>query len=257
MKFYEFGSPEAPSVLCLPGNFMTHRQFEHIVPLLEQDYHVITVSFDGYDETGETTYTTSQHQAQMLAEYICSHLNGKVDLVYAESMGGVPAAYLTRIKDVQLGGVILSGLQDLDWGMFNGIIVKSTAWITHKLMGRILRKGRVSLPSFLLKQIGRDEESLQFMLGQMCQQFSRETVEATYRAGAGFYREQLSKWEPNDCLRIACWHGEKEANMQRAVAALRRAFPKLQVHVFEGMGHGENVDHPEMNVAMLKAFLNG
>ena len=48
MKFYEFGNPGNPSIMCLPGNFMTHRQFENIVPMLETEYHVITVSFDGY-----------------------------------------------------------------------------------------------------------------------------------------------------------------------------------------------------------------
>ena len=53
MEFYEFGNSGNPTIMCLPGNFMTHRQFENLVPVLEKDYHIITVSFDGYDETGE------------------------------------------------------------------------------------------------------------------------------------------------------------------------------------------------------------
>ena len=34
MKFYEFGNTSNPTIMCLPGNFMTHRQFENIVPTL-------------------------------------------------------------------------------------------------------------------------------------------------------------------------------------------------------------------------------
>ena len=81
MKFYEFGNPGNPTIMCLPGNFMTHRQFENIVPMMEKEYHVITVSFDGYDETGETFYTTGADQAAKLAAFIRENFNGKIDLV--------------------------------------------------------------------------------------------------------------------------------------------------------------------------------
>lgn len=87
MKSYEFGKKGNPSIMCLPGNFMTHRQFEHLVPLPENDCHVLTVSFDGYDETGETTYTTGEEQANKLAAYIKENLDSKINLVYAESLG--------------------------------------------------------------------------------------------------------------------------------------------------------------------------
>ncbi len=57
MKFYESGIPGGRTILLLPGNFMTHRQFEHIAPLLAEEFRVVCVDFDGYDEPGETTST--------------------------------------------------------------------------------------------------------------------------------------------------------------------------------------------------------
>lgn len=42
----------------------------------------------------------------------------------------------------------------------------------------------------------------------------------------------------------------------RAGSELRRAFPDLTVHVFEGMGHGENAEHPELVVRQIKEFMN-
>ena len=39
---------------------MCWRQFEDVIPLLADTYDVYAVSFDGFDGTGETTYTTAQ-----------------------------------------------------------------------------------------------------------------------------------------------------------------------------------------------------
>ena len=34
----------------IPGNMMCWKQFEHMIPLLEQDYHVISMRFFAIDE---------------------------------------------------------------------------------------------------------------------------------------------------------------------------------------------------------------
>ena len=52
--------------MLLHGNLMCWRQFEDVIPLLEKTYRVYAVSFDGFDGTGETTYTTAQEQAGKL-----------------------------------------------------------------------------------------------------------------------------------------------------------------------------------------------
>lgn len=38
-------------------------EFEEVIPLLEKEYLVFAVSFDGFDGTGKTTYTNAQDQA--------------------------------------------------------------------------------------------------------------------------------------------------------------------------------------------------
>ena len=148
MKCYEFGINHPKTILCLPGNFMTHRQFEHLVPLLEKEYHVATVSFDGYDETGETIYTTGREQAEKLVKYIQEHLGGRVDLVYAESLGSIPAAWLTRYDEIQIGGVILSGAEYMNYGIFNSLAINTFAPMTYKLMKKIISSGDVKFPAF-------------------------------------------------------------------------------------------------------------
>ena len=70
MDIKRLGNPAGKSVMLLHGNLMCWRRFEDLIPYLEQDYCIHAVSFDGFDGTGRTTYTTAQAQADQLAEYL-------------------------------------------------------------------------------------------------------------------------------------------------------------------------------------------
>lgn len=48
MKFYHFGNKEAPVIFLLPGTCCHwKRNFGKVIPLLESDFHVVCVSYDG------------------------------------------------------------------------------------------------------------------------------------------------------------------------------------------------------------------
>lgn len=70
MDIKRLGNSAGKSVMLLHGNLMCWRQFEDLIPYLEPDYCIHAVSFDGFDGTGQTTYTTAQAQADRLAEYL-------------------------------------------------------------------------------------------------------------------------------------------------------------------------------------------
>lgn len=256
MKIYEFGKKGYKTIMCLPGNFMTHRQFENIVPLLEKDYHVLTVSFDGYDEIGLTTYTTGEDQANKLAQYIEDNLNGKIDLIYAESLGSIPAAFLTQHAELTIGGVILSGAEYMNYGVFNKLAIDLFAPMTYKLMTKIVSSGDVKFPAFLKIKMGITDDTFKPMLHQACQDLTLETTKATFWEAVRLYPEYMSKWEPNPNIRITCWYGEKEMNMKKAIQHLKRAFPNIQIHPFKGLGHGEIMTKEHMLVDELISFMN-
>ena len=65
----------------------------------------------------------------------------------------------------------------------------------------------------------------------------------------------MSTWELNPDMHIACWYGEKEMNMKKAVKHLKRAFPNIEVHPFVGLGYGEIMRHESLLVRELKAFM--
>ena len=57
-----FGNPDGKTVL-LHGNLMCRRQFEDLIPLLEEEYCVYAVSFEGFDGTGKAQYGSARRQA--------------------------------------------------------------------------------------------------------------------------------------------------------------------------------------------------
>lgn len=60
MEVHEFGKENSQKIVLIPGNMMCWRQFEPVIPLLEQKYHIIAISTDGYDGSGKTTFTTAE-----------------------------------------------------------------------------------------------------------------------------------------------------------------------------------------------------
>ena len=103
MEVQEFGSDNSIKIVMIPGNMMRWKQFEHVIPLLEQDYHVIAISTDGYDGTGQTTFTTAEASAEKLENYIREHFEGRVDLVFGESFGCATAGMLFHRKKAKVG----------------------------------------------------------------------------------------------------------------------------------------------------------
>lgn len=254
MKFYEFGKENKTTIMLLPGNMMTHRQYEKIVPILEKNYHVIAVSVDGFDETGKTTYTTAKKQAEKLATFIRNQLDGRVDLVLSESLGGAPAVYLTRSKTISIGGIIMDGASYWNLGILNPLAKSTLYKIPYSIVSKARRNGTFSMPGWLLKSMGLTQEMIDSITHQMCLEVTAETLKAIFAEGIDLYTH-VEKWEPRTDISIACWYGEKEANMKKAVTALKKAFPNVEVHPFAGLGHGELVKHEVLFVQEMEAFM--
>ena len=124
MEIKRFGNPEGKKIMLLHGNLMCWRQFENVIPLLEEEFDVYAVSFDGFDGTGKTTYTTAQEQADKLEAYLIHHCGGSLDALFAESLGCGPAVCLKASKNIRIRRMILSGPEYLDFGIWNPLILK-------------------------------------------------------------------------------------------------------------------------------------
>ena len=250
MLAQEFGKQNEIKILLIPGNMMSWRQFEHVIPLLEKDYHVIAISTDGYDE--KTTFTTAEASAETVEDYIREHLNGAVDLVFGESFGCATAGLLFHRRKVKCGSLILSGPQYMSLGPLNGLLKAIIPRNQYKLLGKI--SGQKKLPRLLKLYTKTDDEKLIRQFSAVPKNISLETLQNCTNEALKLY-ETIDSFTPDLQAHISVWYGAKEPNMKTALQKLKRAFPNAEDHPFAGYGHGEIIAHPDVMATEIRRFM--
>ena len=114
MKFYEFGEKNAPLILLLPGT-CCHWQlnFGEVIPLLTEHFHIVCVSYDGFDETEDTVFPDMLTETKKIEAYIQEHFGGTIRAAYGCSLGGSFVGLLVQRKNIHIDHAIL-GSSDLD-----------------------------------------------------------------------------------------------------------------------------------------------
>ncbi|MCM1468552.1 MAG: alpha/beta hydrolase [Alistipes sp.] len=252
MEAKEFGKGHNRKVLLIPGNMMSWRQFRNVVPILEKDFHVIAVSTDGYD--GVTEFTTTEKSAESIEAYIADNLGAHVDLVFGESFGSATAGLLFHRQRVKIDSIIMNGPQYMDLGFLTGLLKRTLPRNQYRLIGKI-KSGRESgkMPLMLKLYTHADDGNMLKMFEAMPDNITLKTLQNCMEEALCLY-ETINSFEPDPAAKVSIWYGAKEPNMKKALEKLRRAFPDLEDHPFEGMGHGDIIGYPEHMAEEIKKF---
>ena len=114
MKFYTFGAEEKPVILLLPGTCCHWKlNFGEVIPLLKQDFRVVCISYDGFDETEDTVFPDMLTETEKIETYINENFGGHIHAAYGCSLGGSFVGLLVQRKNIHIGHAIL-GSSDLD-----------------------------------------------------------------------------------------------------------------------------------------------
>lgn len=120
MKVYEFGADTAPVILLLPGTCCHWKSnFGQVIPLLQRDFRVLCVSYDGFDETESTEFPTMLAETEKIEAYILKNCGGHIRAAYGCSLGGSFVGLLAARKSIHMDYGIL-GSPDLDQCAENG-----------------------------------------------------------------------------------------------------------------------------------------
>lgn len=127
MKVYSFGREDAPALLLLPGTWCSwESNFKQVVPLLEDDFHVLCVSYDGFDESEpEAEFPTMLDETLKIEGYIKACCGGHIRAAYGCSLGGSFVGLLAARQNIGLDVGIL-GSSDLDQSARLPAALKST-----------------------------------------------------------------------------------------------------------------------------------
>ncbi len=251
MIVQEFGKENDPVILLIPGNMMSWRQFEHVIPDLQDDYRVLAVSIDGYDDMG-TTFTSAQNSAEKLENYLKENQIDNVALVFGESFGSATAAVLFHRQNVKTDSLIMNGPQYMNAGIFTKLL----SWIIPRNQYRLIGKmqSMKKLPLLLKLYTRSNDEKLKEQFKYAAKNISLQTLQNGMSEALNLY-ERIDDFKPDPDAEVSIWYGEKEPNMKKAIEKLKRAFPNAQIHGFKGFGHGEIMAHPDLMADEIRSFL--
>ncbi len=146
MKFYEFGDEHNPVILLLPGTCCHWKaNFEKVIPFLAQDFRVVCVSYDGFDETEKSVFHGNVFpdmvtETEKIENYIKENCGGKIHAAYGCSLGGSFVGLLAQKRNIHISHAIL-GSSDLD--QEDGFSAKFKAWLIGKILYGMFQKGRL------------------------------------------------------------------------------------------------------------------
>lgn len=148
MKVYSFGDKQNKTIMLIPGTCCHwQKNFGHVISLLEKEFYVLCVSFDGFDETEETVFQNMIDETIKIENYILKYLNGQIDIIYGCSLGGSLVGLLLQRNKIHLNHGIL-GSSDLDQA--NRLVARIQSLLVTPILYKIFQTGK--LPKFMQKK---------------------------------------------------------------------------------------------------------
>ncbi len=157
MRVYSFGDENAPVLLLLPGTCCHWKgNFGHVIPLLERDFRVLCVSYDGFDETERTEFPTMLEETAKIEDYIKTHCGGHIRAAYGCSLGGSFVGLLAARGNIRMDYGIL-GSSDLD--QTGKLTAKLQTELLLPLIYPLIRDGSFK-SRFLQKRMAKRSEEM-------------------------------------------------------------------------------------------------
>ena len=167
MKFYVFGDQKKPVLFLLPGTCCHwKRNFGAVIPLLERDFYVVCVSYDGFDETEQALFPDMLTEAEKIEAYIQEKFGGHICAAYGCSLGGSFVGLLIQRQRIHMDHGIL-GSSDLDQG--GGLSARFQARLIAKVLFRMFQKGR--LPGWMQKRLDKKPPEERAYMDRMLDMF--------------------------------------------------------------------------------------
>jgi pimeloyl-ACP methyl ester carboxylesterase len=181
MKIYPFGAKDAPVLLLLPGTCCHWKSnFGAVIPLLADSFRVLCVSYDGFDETEQTEFSTMLEETQKIEAYLKTHCGGHIRAAYGCSLGGSFVGLLAARRNIRIDYGIL-GSSDLDQASPLAAILQTNLLLP--LIYPVVRDGKFKA-KFLQKRLDkRAKESEDYADVPPCRQQPYEG--AAQRAAVG------------------------------------------------------------------------
>lgn len=241
----ETGTPGAPGIVFLHGIGTSGWMWEKQITALA-DFHCLNVDLPGHGQSNQESWVSLADTAGQIARIIQARAaNGRAHVVGLSLGGHVALALLEHHADV-LDRAVISGVTAAP--MPNRILLPVQLGLMSVLMKRrwLVKRQAEALP------LSPDMQAafIDNVLAMSMQAYRRIWREAAY------YQVPPSLRHVNTPTLLTA--GGSETNIiTQAVSTIAAMMPNAQGCLAPGLGHGWNVEAPDLFSAMVRAWIMG
>lgn len=222
-------------IFLLPGTCCHWRaNFGDVIPLLERSFHVVCVSYDGFDEREQSTFPDMLTETEKIEDYIQTQFHGRICAAYGCSLGGSFVGLLVQRKRIYIDHGIL-GSSDLDQS--SGLTARLQARLVAQVLYGMFQKGK--LPGFMEKQLKQksteDRAYYEKMLAMFGMNGSRMSFVSKKSIRNQFYSDLVTPLEDGICVpgtTVHCFYAAKMG--KRYLERYRKHFKDPVIHRYDG-----------------------
>ncbi len=236
MKTYEFGDKNNPVILLLPGTCCHWKNnFGGVIPLLERNFYVVCVSYDGFDETEDTVFPSMIEETEKIEDYIKEYFGGKICCAYGCSLGGSFMGLLVQRRKIHIDHGII-GSSDFDQS--GSLSASLKGHIIAPILQGMLQKGR--LPNWMNKQLAKQPPEERAYSEKMMAMFGIGTTQMAFVKRKSIYNQFYSDLvtKIDDGIRVQrtkihCFFAEKMGVEYLSRYEQHFADPDIRIHPYQ------------------------
>ncbi|MDR1001650.1 MAG: hypothetical protein LBL82_00025 [Oscillospiraceae bacterium] len=241
MRFYEYGDKDAKTLMLIHDSKRGwDKCFEQLLPLLWEDFHVIMVSLDGYDDLETTSFKSVSAAAARIESFVRKELSGRLYGVYGAELGANIVCKLLSDRKIRIAKAVMDSAQLYSFGILNKPAAALKTAVTDKL--------RTTASPLLLKLAGvgstaaRDKAYSSFV--------GKESLYSAYLSSLSFVRGLSEKIGKGDVY-TEFWYTKGDLLSQYSAGRLKKLIPSVRIRVFD---HDISNDRNELYRAIAEAI---
>lgn len=231
MNIHEFGKENKKIILLIHPSVVKWDYFEVVIPLLQENYHLLVPALPGYDFENDSDFSSVEQIALELNGWIKANGYTEIYAVYGCSMGGSIALMVTLGQMIKIKHCIMDG----------GITPYQLPWIVTRfialkdyLMMMIGRTGGVALLEKAFATDDYSKEDLQYV-ADVLRHCSRKTIWRTFDSCNNY---KVPESVPELSTHIHYWYAEGEEKERKLdINYMKRKFPQTKFEVLPKLGH--------------------
>lgn len=239
----ETGNPAAPSILFIHGIGVSGWMWKAQIAALS-DFHCLNVDLPGHGRSNQVKWLSLADTADQIAGVIKSRANnGRAHVVGLSLGGNITLVLLERHSDV-LDHAVISGVAD--GPMPNKAVLIPLTWLMSLLLKQRWFMNRQAKSMHLLPDMQSSViEGLEALSPQAYRDIWKEAVDVRISPALQYV---------NTPTLIVAGGSESEL-IKRTVAKIPKLMPHAEGRLAPGLGHGWNMEDPDLFTAMVRAWI--